>query len=98
MKSVTTDACNLGGPEFDAASYDFSISEAASVDDVVGTVSATDPDASDTVSYAITSGNGDGKFAIDDGTGKITVARKLDYETTPSYTLTVEAGRRRSTW
>ena len=98
VESVTTELCSLGGPEFDAASYDFSISEAASVDDVVGTVSATDPDASDTVSYAITSGNGDGKFAIDDETGEITVARRLDYETTPSYTLTVEAGRRRSTW
>ena len=88
--AVTTDACNQV-PEFDPTTYDFSIREDASVDDVVDTVSATDPDAGDTVSYAITSGNGDGKFAIDDETGEIKVAMELDYETTSSYTLTVEA-------
>ena len=77
-------------PEFGDASYAFSIAEDAAVGDAVGTVSATDAD-SDTLSYTIESGNGDGKFAIDDGTGAITTAGALDYETDSSHTLTVQA-------
>ena len=88
--SVTTGACNRD-PEFDPDSYDFSVSEDASVGDSVGTVSATDPDSGDTVSYSFTGANGDGKFVIGDGTGEITVAEALDHEAVPSYTLTVEA-------
>ena len=45
-----------------------------------------------TVSYSITAGNDDGVFAIDGSTGAITVAAALEYETTASYTLMVEAG------
>ena len=77
-------------PVFGSFSYDFSIAEDASVGDAVGSVSATDPD-SDTVSYAITVGNGDGKFALDGSTGAITVAGTLDHETASSHALTVEA-------
>ena len=77
-------------PEFGDASYAFSIAEDAAVGDAVGTVSATDAD-SDTLSYTIESGNGDGKFAIDDGTGAITTAAALDFETDSSHTLTVQA-------
>ena len=58
---------------------------------LVGTVSATDPDEGDTVSYAITSGDADSRFTIDEETGAITVAASLDHETTDEYTLTVEA-------
>ena len=58
---------------------------------VVGTVAATDADTADTVTYAITAGNDAGLFAIDTGTGAITVAGTLDHETTSSYTLTVQA-------
>ena len=88
--SLTTDACNQP-PAFDAASYSFSVFEDAASGETVGTVSATDPDTDDTVTYAITGGNADGKFAIDDATGAITVAGALDHETTPSYVLTVAA-------
>ena len=90
-ETATTDACNRD-PVFDAASYSFSVSEDVSTGDSVGSVSATDPDEGDTVSYSITGGNEGGKFAIGGSTGEITVAGALDYETTPSYTLTVEAG------
>ena len=90
IASVTTDACNQA-PEFDVALYDFSVSEDASIGDPVGTVSATDPDEGDTVSYLITAGNGNGKFAIDDSMGEVAVVGSLDHEATPSYTLTVEA-------
>ena len=91
VKSVTTDACTRD-PEFDPASYDFEVSEDASIGDAVGTVSATDPDEDDMVSYSITADDSDGKFAIGESTGEITVEGDLDYEITDSYTLTVEAG------
>ena len=77
-------------PAFDSATYSFSVAEDASTGDAVGTVAATDAD-DDTLTYTIESGNGDGKFAIDGGTGAITTAAALDHETTPSYTLTVQA-------
>jgi uncharacterized delta-60 repeat protein len=60
---------------------------------VVGTVVATDPDVGQTLTYAITLGNTNGAFAINSGTGQVTVANAaaLDFETTPSFSLTVEA-------
>ena len=88
---MTTDPCNQP-PEFDQASYDFYVSEDAANRSDVGTVSATDPDSQDTVTYTISGGNQAGKFAVDGNNGGITVAGELDYETAGSYTLTVEAG------
>ena len=93
-ESVTTGPCN-SDPEFDPDSYTFSVSKDASTGDTVGTVSATDPDEDDTVSYSITVGNGNEKFMIDSTTGEITVNAALDYETTDEYGLTVEACRTR---
>ena len=88
--SVATEACNRD-PEFATSTYSFSIAEDAATTTPVGAVSATDPDEGDTVTYAITAGNEDGKFAVDGSTGEITVAGALDHETAPAYTLTVEA-------
>ena len=78
-------------PSFEEASYAFEVAEDAEVLDVVGTVSATDPDEDDEVSYSITTGDGDGKFTIGEETGEITVAAALDHEITDEYALTVEA-------
>ncbi len=69
--------------------------------ETVGVVSATDPDAGDTVTYHITAGNGAGRFEIDLNRGEILVWRALDHETVPTYTLTVEVrggARRRRRW
>ena len=66
----------------------WSIAENAALGEVVGSVSATDPDG-DTLSYAITAGNGAGAFAIDAATGVVSVAAALDFETTPAYSLEV---------
>ena len=85
--SVETATCD---PEFDDPSYAFDMAENASVDYVVGTVSATDADMDD-VSYSIIAGNTGNVFDIDDETGDITVAGELDHEATDEYTLTVEA-------
>ena len=88
--SHTTGTCNLP-PAFGSTTYSFTISEDAATTTAVGTVSATDPNDGDSVTYAITAGNGDGKFSIDSSSGSITVAASLDYETVSSYALTVEA-------
>ena len=58
---------------------------------VVGSVSASDVDAGDSLSYAITAGNASGAFAIDSATGEITVAAssQLNFETSPVFNLTV---------
>ena len=78
-------------PEFGRPSYSFDVREDASIGDSVGVVTATDPDEDDSVSYSIPSGNDDGKFSIDSSSGEITVAGMLDYDTTSSYMLTVDA-------
>ncbi len=59
---------------------------------IVGSVAAIDPDAGQTLSFAITVGNTGGAFAIDALTGQLTVASiaALDFETTPTFNLTVQ--------
>ena len=61
-------------PEFSAATYAFDVPAEAVDGDAVGTLSANDPNAGDTLTYAITAGNTDDAFAIDGATGAITVA------------------------
>jgi len=72
----------------------FAVDENATQGTAVGTVAATDPDAGQTLSYAITGGNGSGggAFAINNSTGAITVADplQLDRETVAQFGLTVE--------
>ena len=70
----------------------FSVNENAANGTVVGTVVASDPDAGDTLTYAITGGNTGGAFAINANTGQITVnnSSALDFETTPTFNLTVQ--------
>jgi VCBS repeat-containing protein len=74
------------------AAQAFAIDENSAAGASVGTVVASDPDAADALSFAITAGNTGGAFAID-AAGAITVASPaaLDFETTPVFALTVEA-------
>lgn len=71
----------------------YQIAENSANGTVVATVTATDPNPGDVVSYAITGGTGAGIFAINPSTGVITVINSaaLNYESTTSYTLTIEA-------
>src|SRR5262249_42900229 len=71
----------------------FSVAENSANGTAVGTVSATDPDAGTTLTYSITAGNTGNAFAINAATGAITVATSgtLNFETTPSSSLTVQA-------
>lgn len=87
--TVTTDACNRT-PGFGASRYSFSVASDAATSTAVGTVSATDPDASDTLTYSITDGNPGGAFTIDRSTGAIAIASTLATGTTPFRVLTVE--------
>ena len=74
----------------------FNINEDAANDDSVGTVTATDFNG-DTLTYSIIAGNNDNIFELNSTTGEITIAdnKKLDYETTTSYSLTVQTSDNR---
>jgi len=68
-----------------------SVSEDAEISATVGiTVSASDPDASDTITYSL-SPSTNGLFQIDSTTGVITLSGSLDFEMEPSHILTVTA-------
>ena len=77
-------------PSFGQDSYSFSVAESASTFTIIGTVPATDEDG-DTITYHTISGNEGGAFQIDLNEGFILLWKELDYETTSSYDLTVEA-------
>ena len=100
---TATDTANLEGtttvnitvndvaeaPAFASASYSRSVDENDPVGTEVGTViTAADPEGQ-AVSYAL-SGTGHTDFAVS-SSGQITVASALDYETIPSYSLTLTA-------
>jgi hypothetical protein len=79
-----TPTANPAGP--------FSLNENSAGGTPVGTVTASDPDFGQTLTFSIVSGNTNGAFAIDANTGAITVANAaaLDFETTPSFNLVVQ--------
>ena len=70
----------------------FSLPENSTAATAVGPVVATDPNVGETLAYAITAGNPGGAFALDASTGALTVASAaaLDFETTPTFSLTVQ--------
>lgn len=67
----------------------FSVDENAPSGTFVGNVVATDPDAGTRLNFSITAGDPDHKFGIDLLNGQILTKAPLDFETTPSYGLTV---------
>ncbi len=69
----------------------FVVAEGAPVGTAVGTVQATDPASADPLTYQISGGNSEGRFAINSASGLITVAGAIDYETKSQYRLTVLA-------
>ena len=70
----------------------FSLAENSATNTVVGTVAASDPDAGQTLTYAITAGNTGGTFAINSSSGQLTVANPaaLNFEVTPSFAFIVQ--------
>ena len=66
-----------------------SVDENSAVGAAVTTLAGSDPDAGAVLTYAITSGNGDGRFALNPATGEVTVAGPLDHEALDQYVLGV---------
>ncbi|XP_069688978.1 cadherin-99C isoform X2 [Periplaneta americana] len=81
---------NTRGPVFDKPVYEVQVSEGASINSTVTTITAVDPE-NDPVTYSIISGNDLRQFAIGDKTGIITVIRKLDREDLTRYQLIIKA-------
>ncbi|MCP4348480.1 MAG: PKD domain-containing protein, partial [Desulfobacterales bacterium] len=75
-----------------AEDREFSVDENSATGTSVGVVTASDDDPGDRLTFSITGGNTDNAFAVDSDTGEITVndGSRLDFETTPSYALTVQ--------
>lgn len=70
----------------------FGLPENSANGSVVGSVSATDPDAGDSLTWSIVSGNVAGTFTIDSMNGQLRVANSaaLDFETAPTFNLAVQ--------
>jgi hypothetical protein len=70
----------------------FSIAENSSNGTTVGTVIAADPDAGQTKTFSILSGNANSTFVINSSTGVLTVTNTAtsNFEVTPSFTLVVK--------
>ncbi|MGC8742442.1 MAG: Ig-like domain-containing protein, partial [Verrucomicrobiia bacterium] len=90
--TITINLSNVNEPPT-VNSATFSIDENSAPNTVVGTVTATDPDAGTSLIYSIVSGNTNNTFNISPTSGQITVANSalLNYEVTPVWTLTVRA-------
>ncbi|SDC37260.1 cadherin domain-containing protein [Williamwhitmania taraxaci] len=89
--SIIVSAVNDENPVITAA-QSFAIDENANNSTAVGLVLATDPDYGTLFQgWTITAGNTSDAFAIDASTGAITVNQSsaLDFETTPTFTLSV---------
>lgn len=69
----------------------FNFNENVSAGTVVTTMTASDPDTGQTLTYSIQSGNGLGTFAINSSTGVITFAASPNYELATSYSLVIRA-------
>lgn len=70
----------------------FTVAENSANGTVVGTVSASDPDAGAVLVYSISGGNVSSAFAINSSNGQITVnnSAALDFETRPTFSLTIQ--------
>ena len=90
-ETFTINLTNVNEGPSDLALSASSVAEQAVTGTVVGTVSGTDPDASDTKSYSLTDTAG-GRFAIDPSSGVLTVAdgSLLNYEAAASHSVTVQ--------
>lgn len=71
----------------------FQLNENSPVGTIVGTMTATDPDQGQTISFAITAGNHSGAFSINSTTGVIQVSNStvIDFELYQSFSLTIVA-------
>ncbi len=76
-------------PAFESETAELMVYENGMAGDSVGTVTAMDEDAGQTLTYTLNGGGGN--FEIDEASGEITTTGSLDYEDAASYSLTVTA-------
>ncbi|XP_077984581.1 protocadherin Fat 4-like [Glandiceps talaboti] len=83
---------NDNAPQFEESTRNVEVPEDISINSLVATVSAQDPDEGSNalVSYSIVSGD-DGKFYINEESGEVRTRSRLDRETIASYNLDVSA-------
>ncbi|MCB8981162.1 MAG: cadherin domain-containing protein [Ardenticatenaceae bacterium] len=93
-EDVVINLTNVNEPPVISPSGPFNVSENTMTGTPVTTVSATDVDASDVITFSITAGNTANAFTLGASTGVLSIAdgSLLDYDTPPtSYTLTIKA-------
>ena len=92
---ITVNDINDNNPVFQQSLYERTVREDVNVPLDVLTLLATDADEANTpnsaITYSIQSGNTGSVFTLHANTGVLSVASALDFETTPSYSLTVVA-------
>lgn len=78
-------------PHFDSDAYFVSIPELSAMGSLVVVIAATDDDigVNANLTYSISAGDPEEKFSIDPVTGEVRINGILDFETMPSYSLTV---------
>ena len=89
-KTFTIDLTDINETPTDLALSSSAVVEHAANGTVIGTVTGSDPDTGDTLTYSLTDAAG-GRFAINSTTGQITVAdgSLLNYESAASHDVTV---------
>nr|AFI99116.1 seven transmembrane protocadherin flamingo [Clytia hemisphaerica] len=92
FKIEVTDA-NNNSPRFGQDVYQWNVLENADIGTVIKSVLATDADTGENarITYSLQPGSPIDTFGIVNDTGAITTKKKLDRETTKSYTLVVKA-------
>lgn len=68
----------------------FDLSDGVSVNDLIGTILATDPDEGQKLSYSITKGNEDGLFALDIASGELFLQKSIPLDAPETISLVVE--------
>ena len=88
---VTVNLLNVNEPPV-ATNRTFTLAENPSTNTFVGTITATDPDAGQTISFSILSGNTDNAFSLNPTSGQLRVnnPQAVDYESVQQFKLQVQ--------
>ena len=82
---------NDNAPEFDSASVKISVPENTEINTTIYAAHARDADSASNGIIVYRLGDPSGMFRIDERLGSVSLIKKLDFETTAKYTLTIQA-------
>ncbi|ESO89853.1 hypothetical protein LOTGIDRAFT_124131, partial [Lottia gigantea] len=91
---VAVSPVNEHSPVFQSTPYNEIIAENFALGSTIATILATDQDVGlqqGTVRYSVVNGDGGGLFALGINSGKLNIAKSLDYESAQTHILTVRA-------